>query len=52
MAADEMERSRAVRAILKDARKYDTQSQDQEEMNAFMAIFHPDHEVPQLTKEN
>jgi hypothetical protein len=48
--SDEMERSRAARALLKDARKHDYPDQRKAEMAAFMAIFHPDHEVPEIEK--
>jgi len=46
---DQMERARAARAILTDARPPDpydgkTRRQEQAELDAFMAIFHPDHE--------
>lgn len=41
---DEMERVRAARAILVDARTQDSDNQEQEELDAFMAIFHPEHE--------
>ena len=42
----EMERAKAARSLLVDARKHDGPNQAQEEMAAFMAIFHPGHEVP------
>lgn len=41
-APDQMERSRAARAILKDSRGHDLRDQAEEEMDAFMAIFHPE----------
>lgn len=43
---DALERARAVRAILIDARKLKHPDQDEEEMAAFMAIFHPDRVLP------
>lgn len=53
---NQMERARAARAILTDATpppvgKDAKRHQKQGEMEAFMAIFHPGHIVPDL-KEN
>lgn len=45
MSSSEMERARAARALLVDARKQDGRDQAEEEMAAFMAIFHPDHQL-------
>lgn len=43
---DEMERARAARALLVDARRHEHPDQREEEMAAFMAIFHPEHQLP------
>lgn len=53
---NQMERARAARLILKDAKappigKDAIRHQKQGEMEAFMAIFHPGHVVPD-NKEN
>lgn len=41
-----MERCRAARAILVDARKHEWPDSDEEKVAAFMAIFHPDKVLP------
>lgn len=46
LVPDEMERARAARALLKDARFRDHKDQGEEEIAAFMAIFHPNHQLP------
>lgn len=51
MSPDEMERARAARALLVDARAHPGADQDEEEMAAFMAIFHPDHELTRELRE-
>jgi hypothetical protein len=47
MTDNMMERARAARALLKDARKHDWPDQAEHEMAAFMAIFHPDRQLPE-----
>lgn len=54
--AGQMEQARAARAILKDARPPDpydgkTRRQEQAELDAFMAIFHPGHNRIMLDDE-
>jgi hypothetical protein len=41
----QMDRVRAARALLVDARKHERPDQNEEETAAFMAIFHPDHQL-------
>lgn len=43
---DEMEKARAVRGLLVDARQYPSADQKEVEVAAFVSIFHPDHVLP------
>jgi hypothetical protein len=42
----ELDRARAARALLVDSRANSYPHQNEEEVAAFMAIFHPDRELP------